>query len=304
MSQHVSFMDIDDASPDEAYERILPEAKLLNVELIQGVNLDVNNVVIVAMATAKRLPPFDAALRALPGFPGERFDLFPDYTLALYSAHLRYSFATSPVEKLPQLNESATRWRDILLAEAKSLVAREHIKEELLRELVGNHGYRNVARDLAGLAQIFKASWSDIKDLTGLKQAQIEEVDKLALKLTGAVAQREQSPEQVEAATDIRSRMFTLFNRTYDEVRRGIKYLRWHEGDADELVPSLYAGRQNSNIVKKDKDKPSEPATTVPAGGTTANASSAEGTLGAFSASATGGPRVPIGLPGGDPIIN
>jgi hypothetical protein len=191
------------------------------------------------MATAKRLPPFEAALRALSGFPGERLDRFADYTLALFSAHLRYSFAISPPEKLPQLNETATRWRDILLAEAKSLVAREYIKEELLKELVGNHGYRNVARDLAGLAQIFKATWGNIKDYTGIKPAQIEEVDKLALKLTGAVAQREHSPEQVDAATDIRGRMFTLFNRTYDEVRRGIKYLRWHEGDADEIVPSI-----------------------------------------------------------------
>jgi hypothetical protein len=297
-------MDIDDASPDQAYERILPEALALDSALVQVVNLDINNTVIIAMAAAKRLPPFDAALRALSGFPGERLDLFGDYTLALYSAHLRYCYAISPLEKLPQLNETATRWRDILLAEAKSLVARQYLKEELLKELAGNHGYRNVAHDIAGLAHIFKVSWNDIKDYTGIKQAQIEEVDKLALKLTGAVAQREQSPEQVEAATDIRNRMFTLFSRAYDEVRRGMEYLRWHNDDANEIVPSLYSGRNNSNIVKKDKDKPSEPTTTVPAVGTSANASSAEGSTSAFSASSTSGPRVPIGLPGGDPLIN
>ncbi|MGC4068900.1 MAG: hypothetical protein QM784_30505 [Polyangiaceae bacterium] len=210
-------MGIEEASPDEAYLRILPEAKALPSELIQVINVDINSAIIVAMAVAKRLPPFDAELRALPSFPAQRLDSFSDYTLALYSAQLRYTYATSPVEKLPELNETATRWRDILLAEAKSLVTRKTIKEELLKELAGNHGYRNIAHDLAGLAHIFKTNWEAVKDQTGLKQAQIEEVDKLALRLTNAVAQREQSPEQVEAATDIRSRVFTLFCRAYDE---------------------------------------------------------------------------------------
>jgi hypothetical protein len=31
--------------------------------------------------------------------------------------------------------------------------------------------------------------------------------------------------------------------RTYDEVRRLVAYFRWEEGDADELAPSLFAGR-------------------------------------------------------------
>ncbi|MGC4070835.1 MAG: hypothetical protein QM784_40400 [Polyangiaceae bacterium] len=304
MSDHISLMGIEEASPDEAYDRILPEALKLDASLIQPVNLDVNNIVIIGMAAAKRLPAFDEALRTLTGFPAERLDLFADYTLALYSAQLRYAYATSPMEKLPQLNETATRWRDILLAEAKSLVTRQTIKEELLKELAGNHGYRNVAHDLAGLAQIFKANWEAVKDQTGLKQAQIEEVDKLALKLTGAVAQREQSPEQVEAATDIRNRIFTLFCRAYDEIRSGIQYLRRNHDDADEIVPSLYSGRNNSNIVKKDKDKPTTPAGTTQIGTTSNPAALTADTANALPGTAAGGARVPIGLPGGDPMSN
>jgi hypothetical protein len=296
-------MGIEDASPDEAYQRILPEAMKLDAALIQPVNLDINNIVIIGMAAAKRLPSFDAALRTLPSFPAERLDLFGDYTLALYSAQLRYTYATSPIEKLPQLNETATRWRDVLLAEAKSLVAREYIKEDLLKELAGNHGYRNVAHDIAGLAQIFKANWDTVKDQTGIKQAQIEEVDKLALKLTGAVAQREQSPEQIAEATDIRNRIFTLFCLAYDEVRYGIQYLRRYKDDADEIVPSLYSGRNNSNIAKKDKGKPTEPAP-LPAGGTSNAIASADGTTSTLASPAAAGARLPIGLPGGDPMTN
>jgi hypothetical protein len=301
MAEHTSLTEIGIASPDQAYERILPEAKALPSELLQVINVDINNAIMVGMAVAKRLPPFEAALRALPDFPAERLELFADYTLALYSAQLRYTYATSPIEKLPELNDTATRWRDVLLAEAKSLVARECIKAELLKELAGNHGYRNIAHDIAGLAHIFKTYWDAVKDQTGIRQAQIEEVEKLALKLTDAVAQREQSPEQVEAATEIRARIFTLFCRAYDEVRYGMQYLRRHSKDTDEIVPSLFAGRNNSNIVKKDKQ--TEPAT-LPAGGTSKTAASADGTSSMLASPVADGVRLPIGLPGGDPMTN
>jgi hypothetical protein len=170
-----------------------------------------------------------------------------------------------------------------LLAEAKSLVARECIKAELLKELAGNHGYRNIAHDIAGLAHIFKTYWDAVKDQTGIRQAQIEEVEKLALKLTDAVAQREQSPEQVEAATEIRARIFTLFCRAYDEVRYGMQYLRRHSKDTDEIVPSLF---------------------TLPAGGTSKTAASADGTSSMLASPVADGVRLPIGLPGGDPMTN
>ncbi len=41
----------------------------------------------------------------------------------------------------------------------------------------------------------------------------------------------------------MRARAFTLFSRAYDQVRRAVNVLRWDEGDADSIAPSLYAGR-------------------------------------------------------------
>lgn len=40
-----------------------------------------------------------------------------------------------------------------------------------------------------------------------------------------------------------RQRAFTLFANAYDQCRRAATYLRWNEGDADELVASLHGGR-------------------------------------------------------------
>jgi hypothetical protein len=50
----------------------------------------------------------------------------------------------------------------------------------------------------------------------------------------------------VKAAADLRNRAFTLFTRGYDQMRRAVAFLRWDEGDADKVVPSLYAKHRRS----------------------------------------------------------
>jgi hypothetical protein len=242
---------IEEANADEAYVRVLPDAMKLEGSTLNPITLDVMSVVITTMGVAKKIAPLEEELKKLHLFPSELLTRFPDRILALYSAQTRYAFAAVPVAELPELLDRATSWRDILAAEAKSLVARAKLNGDLLKELTGVHGYKNVAQDLAGLARIFKSQWPQIEGCSGLKQADITEVDKIALRLTGAVAKREQSPEKTAEATDVRLRMFTLVTRDYDEIRRAVQYLRWHDEDAEELAPSLYSGRQNSNVSRK-----------------------------------------------------
>ncbi|MGC4063432.1 MAG: hypothetical protein QM784_02010 [Polyangiaceae bacterium] len=253
MSKHVSLNELDDANPAEVYNRVLPDALRLPSNRVRSINVDVDKVISFAMAGAKRLQAFEADLRALQGFPVEQFDSLADYTLALYSAHLRYKFLTRPTEQLPALNKAATRWRAVLLADAKSLIERQLIKAERLKPLAGHHGYRNIANDLAGLAQIFKSEWEHIQSHTWLKPSDIEAVSQLALKLTGAIADRTQPSAQLEAAIDVQARMFTLLYDAYDEIRRGMHNLRWHYRDADDIVPSFY-----SRVWKSKAREPSQ----------------------------------------------
>ena len=42
-------------------------------------------------------------------------------------------------------------------------------------------------------------------------------------------------------------RTFTLLYWAYDHVRKCVGFVRWHEGDADQIAPSLYAGRTRSS---------------------------------------------------------
>ena len=79
---------------------------------------------ITGMAVAEKLPGLRGQIDALPHSPTARFAKFPDYVLALFSAQLRYTFAVTPPEPLPELLAQATARRDVLIADAKALVAR------------------------------------------------------------------------------------------------------------------------------------------------------------------------------------
>lgn len=47
----------------------------------------------------------------------------------------------------------------------------------------------------------------------------------------------------------IRQQELTLLVQSYEEVRRAVVYLRWHEADADTITPSLYAGRGRKAVA-------------------------------------------------------
>ncbi|MGC4069154.1 MAG: hypothetical protein QM784_31805 [Polyangiaceae bacterium] len=271
-------------------------------EEVRAVYLDVHKVIIRVMAAAKRLPHFEAELRALQGFRVERLERLPDYALALYSAHNRYRFPASKAEPLPVLYEAATKRRNALLAEARSLVERSLIKAELLKALVGHHGYRNVAHDLAGLAHIFAADWERLQEHTSLKRAELESVGQLALRLTGALAMRKRTPEETKAAKDIQLRMFTLLSRAYNEIRQGIQYLRRDRHVADEIVPSLYSGRRRHSKpsdVEKEHLRQTTPLSNESI--TRTLASPEAGNEGNHASADATGPRVPVELIG-DPL--
>ncbi|MGC4070836.1 MAG: hypothetical protein QM784_40405 [Polyangiaceae bacterium] len=153
MAKHLSLVGIKGTSLDEAYNRVLREAMLLSPRQVRHVNYDAERAATVALGTAKRLSPFKAELSALPRFPAERLEHLEDYALALYSAHLRCNFHSAPTDELTALSEAGSWWRRVLLADANSLAVRQHLRMEQLRVLRRSHGNRNIAHDLAGLAQ-------------------------------------------------------------------------------------------------------------------------------------------------------
>jgi hypothetical protein len=103
-----------------------------------------------------------------------------------------------------------------------------------------------VAHDVQILTMVLHENWAKVAGKCGATAEEVEHAAKLAIHLQRTVGERERREPAAASPADLRARSYTLFVRAYDDVRRAIIYLRWHEGDADSIAPSLFAGRGGS----------------------------------------------------------
>ena len=104
-----------------------------------------------------------------------------------------------------------------------------------------------MAGNLIALATVFRSNWDQIKGKTGLGEETIERAGAIGVELLQALGSKDVSrPLDGDAArsADIRARALTLLVKRYDQVRRAVEYLRWDEGDANEIAPSIYLFRR------------------------------------------------------------
>jgi hypothetical protein len=90
-----------------------------------------------------------------------------------------------------------------------------------------------------------------------MAKADVTAASRVALRLTRLLGEREQGAVKLAEATELRQRAFTLFSRTYDEVRAGLAYVRRRTDDAEDIAPNLYSGVSNRPASEpKEGDAP------------------------------------------------
>jgi hypothetical protein len=243
---------------EEHYTKLLAEAQALPADDVQKVNLDAENAVTTALAVVPVLQRFrENIVTNLKDFNSERFDHLEDYPKAFSVSNSRYLAATNPPDALPDEYEAGQKLRELLHADVTNLIARGLIHSNALKDYTGLVGFRNVGMELQLLALILKDHWQSVQGRCGTDLAELENALKLAQRLQRGAGEREFNPAIVAEYADIRNRLFTLFIRAYDDARRAIAYLRWEEGDADEIAPSLHISKA-SGASKKKADKKNE----------------------------------------------
>jgi hypothetical protein len=243
---------------EEHYAKLLPEAQALPAEDVQKVNLDAENAVTTALAIVPGLNRFrENIVTNLKDFNIERFDHLEDYPKAFSVSNTRYQAATNPPDALPEEYEAGQKLRELLHADVTNLIARGFIHANTLKDYTGLVGFRNVGMELQLLAFILKDNWQGVQGRCGTDLTELENALKLAQRLQRGAGERDFNPAIVAEYADIRNRMFTLFINAYDDARRAIAYLRWNEGDADEIAPSLHISK-GSGASKKKMDKKDE----------------------------------------------
>lgn len=277
-----------------AYEATAAARAALNKELLVQVNLDPREVARSVFSVVTGLGAMRTRLATLPEFDIANVDKLATYANGLGYAQTLYETTAAPQEDLEKYLEEASRRRELLLADAQSLAKHGLIAGSQLDELKGLTGYANVGGDLGILVRVFRGAWDRIASKTPVTIEDLDKAEGLSEYLLRSTVQRAKQPELVAAAAEDRQRAFTLVLRAYDEVRRGITYLRWHEEDVERIAPSLWAGRG----TRTDRQKPGDPAS--PSATPATNPAPAPAPVQAAPAAASA-PKPGVGMPGSSP---
>jgi len=269
----------------EAFEATAAERAALDERELAPINIEV----LAAVSTVNAAMPEIRAMRGAIGktfvsFDLGQFDRLHTYALALQHAQVLYATVTRPTEPAQELAARAVRLRELLVSDIGALVNRGVLDGKRLTQLRGGTGFRNAAFDLQVLAAILREHWGAISSRTMVQFSEVEQAEALGADLTDAVDGREQVSSVAVAAASERTRAFTLFFRAYDEARRAATFLRWHDGGADGVVPSLYAGRGGRGKNESEVGQTPAPVVVAPV------------------AAPVAAPVVP-GQPGGSPFL-
>lgn len=228
----------------EAFEAARPALEAVEAKDLAQMNLEIPAATITVRGTIPELRTLQARLLAeLPEADPAIFDKCERYTFALIHAHRQYVAASQPSQPIQELTETLKQLHDQLYTDVHALAKRGLLDGARLDMLSGTNGSKNTAFDVLALVAMLRDNWSKIEGKTPVNPAELDNAEQLADRLTDALGIREQGPVTVPEASLMRHRAYALFVKTYDEVRRIVGYLRWHEGDADEIAPSLYKGR-------------------------------------------------------------
>ena len=257
----------------EAYDRTLPETAALADKEVLIVNIDVPSAVATTIGVLPQILEYRDDAAGLPRFDIGHFDRLEQLTFALVYAHARLTATPPPSDPFAHLNEHAVRLRNTMYHDAVALAYRGLISAERLSEFKANVGYKGLAANLLGLAHLLRSNWDRIASKTALQLGELQSAERLAAQLAAALGSREQLTLNLAQVSAQRQRNFTLFARSYNQTRRAIGFLRWDYGDADQICPSLYAGRGGSRRKQAllaltpvpDSHATVEPVTTPPA---------------------------------------
>ncbi|WP_441286620.1 hypothetical protein ACSRUE_30355 [Sorangium sp. KYC3313] len=251
-----------------AFDETLPEIEALSPDRLIAINLDIPRVVSQVLGVLPGLLALRSAIaERLPTHELASLDRLETYALAAWYAHLAWLSSGGAENALKPLLAEAAPLRENLLSDAEALARRGLLDGDTVAEIRAGQGYIDTANDLVALSALFTASWSEVAGRTAATEEEVKRAGEIGPQILAALGVREhgKGPGPTEAA-DRRARTFSLLVHAYDQARRAVTYLRWDEGDADAIAPSLYKGR--TGRAASSSDAAAAPADEAPAGPT------------------------------------
>jgi len=115
-------------------------------------------------------------------------------------------------------------------------------------------GLRDGAGDIMALVALYRNHWDQVRTMCGVTEEDLDRASKIGPAAFASVSRREHAPTVSPAEAALRvKKAWTLLDRYYSQCRRAIAYLRYFEGDVDEIAPNL---RRNMGSPRRTPETP------------------------------------------------
>lgn len=249
-----------DSSIDEQV-RALPLAECIQI------NADIPTAYTTITATSANIAPLAPMIEA--GAAVWDVPLIMNlgrYNSAMMRSHTQFLIASEPAASIMPIVEKATLARNRLQTDVRTAIDYGFIPREAL-VLGAPQAHHQLATDLVVLSTLIVKYWSNIEGKTPLTLESASAAKALADELFAALAKQKEHGDRLADATIHRRAAFTLCMRALAETRRAVATIRYHEGDTDALMPSIYDYEEKTTKKSKDGETDkgevgkSEPAT-------------------------------------------
>jgi hypothetical protein len=234
-------------------------AALPEKDVLRRIRLDPSVAFEIAMAGAEKVSAFRGALIAQFGDAvGPLLDDIRPAAAAAKQADVELHMSEDSTN-LAALHREVMASYNLLITDANSLVNRGHLPPGSLDRVRNLVGYRPTVESLMGLVLVLRAHWDRIQGRGPITVADVDEGERVAYRMSEALSGREHGVLRAPAA-ETRVRALSDLVQKHDEVRRMMRFLRWKEDDADDIVPSLFIGRgrrASSDAVELPTNDPS-----------------------------------------------
>jgi hypothetical protein len=166
---------------------------------------------------------------------------------------------TSQSPKPTEVNEL----RNKLLMWAAPISGSGLFEPAAIARIKDGSGYKDTASDLVALVGLYRAKWDAVKSICGVTEDDLKRAAEIGPAVFAFISRREfQTTTAMTDGSPRVRRAWTLLDRAYSHCRRALQYLRFNEGDADTLAPSLRRNQGPSG--KPTNDAPPAPAPASP----------------------------------------
>lgn len=246
-----------------AFSRVQPELEAMPLTGLARITVSIPAAVSIGLGAVPNIEAKQDEMREqLPKYDAARAARLREYAYAAVYAHYRVALAAEGEVRLRALLDEAAPLRERLLRSAELFAHLGDFDAEIVAGIRRGNGHLDTANDLVELAMLFRAARQKIAGRSPVTDADVERAAELGDALLEALGRRRVGTDGAAAQSkeeEERAKAFWLFHSVYEESRRAMAHLRWYEGDADLLVPSLFLGRRRSSSTDKPAESPEQP---------------------------------------------